>query len=54
MKTYKLELVLIECSDKMQSKILRREELGCFATQKEAQELLELVELPDPKHSTII
>ena len=54
MKTYKLELILVECSDEKKRKILRREELGRFRTEKEAQEVLELVELPDLKHSTII
>src|SRR6266536_3055691 len=35
-------------------KILRREVLGSYTTEKEAQEILELVELPDPKHITVI
>lgn len=53
-KTYKLEVILVECSDTKEREILRREELGQFPTEKEAQEVLELVELPDPKHSIVI
>ncbi len=54
MKTYKLELILVECSTDQKRKILRREELGSFQTKEKAQEVLELVELPDPKHTTVV
>lgn len=54
MQTYKLEIILVKCSDENKREILRHEELGRFPTEKEAQWVLELVELPDPKHSIVI
>jgi hypothetical protein len=49
MKTYDLEVVLVECTDDKRHEIVRRE-LGRFRTEKEAREVIELVELPDPDH----
>jgi uncharacterized protein YnzC (UPF0291/DUF896 family) len=54
MTTYKLKLILVECREQAEQKILRSEELACFETEREAQETLELIELPDPKHNDVI
>ena len=52
--TYNLELLLVECSDDKERKIVRQEVLGSFQTKEKAQEILELVELPDPNHIIVI
>ena len=54
MKTYSLEVVLVECTDEKECRVLRREKLGRFQTEREAQQVLELVELPDPTHTIVI
>lgn len=53
-KTYELELLLVECTNDKHRKVIRREVLGCLSSEEEAKKLLELVELPDLNHIIVI
>lgn len=54
MKTYELEVLIVEHTTGNRRKVIRRESLGCFPSEKETQELIELIELPNPDDIIII
>lgn len=53
-KTYELEVLLVERTNEKRRKVIRRETLGCFSSEKEAHEVIELIELPDLNHIIVI
>ena len=53
-KTYELEVLVVERTSDKHRKVIRREVLGCLSSEEEAQKLLELVELPDLNHIIVI
>ena len=53
-KTYELEVLIVEHTNGKRRKVIRRESLGCFPSEKETQELIELIELPNPDDIIII
>lgn len=52
--TYEIKVILEECTHDKRRKVIREEILGRFPSEEEAHEILELVELPDMNHLTII
>ncbi len=53
MKIYDLEVVLVERTDESSREIIRYS-IGRDETEKEAREMIELVEAPDPNHIIVI
>lgn len=53
-KTYEIRVVLEERTDDKHRKIISQESLGSFVSEKEARQMIELVELPDLDHIIVI